>query len=407
MFEQELTLAREALAAGDLVVSENACRDILDASPGHATALNLLGILAVKVGAVEQAAGYFEAALQASPDDQTVRKNLDFLKQEAFARPVAQGPRYLLVKAWGHGFWSDVSHVLGALLLAEITHRIPVIHWGPGSLFGDGAGGDAFRIYFEPVSDVSLRDLAQIDSARFFPAKWNAANLADEDVAKWQGAGSRAGALCFLNRPETVAVSDFYFGVIDVAPWIPAAHPLHGKPLDEMYRTLIGKYLHPQAPRLAACDAFVERHLKGAPFAAVHMRGSDKIVENPQLHLTHAALLSEIAAIDPSWRIFLLTDDEHLLARMKAAYGERVIATDCQRSRTEQGVHLSPAVNRMQAGLEVMNDALVALRADRFVGNGRSNVSAMIALMKAWKPGHCTLVRPNQLMERNPYIYRR
>ena len=62
-------------------------------------------------------------------------------------------------------------------------------------------------------------------------------------------------------------------------------------------------------------------------------------------------------------------------------------------------------MNRMQAGLEVMTDALVALRADRFVGNGRSNVSAMIAVMKAWKPGDCTLVRPNQLMERNPYIY--
>ena len=321
MFEQELTFARRALAAGDLVASENACRDILDASPGHATALNLLGILATKVGAAEQAAGYFRAALTANPGDQTIARNLDFLAGAAFPTPGA-GPGYLLIKAWGCGFWSDVSHVLGALLLAEITGRIPVTHWGQGSLFGDGSGGDAFRLYFQPVSDVTLQDLAQMDGARFFPDKWNGTNLADEDVAKWDGAGSRAGALTFLNRPESIAVSDFYFGVIDVLPWIPAAHPLHGKSLDDIYRYLIDRYLRPQARCQAACDAFLDSHLRGAPFAAVHLRGSDKIIENPHLHLTHEALLSEVAKIDPALRLFILTDDEHLLARMHVGYGD-------------------------------------------------------------------------------------
>jgi hypothetical protein len=407
MFEQELALARGALAAGDLTVSENACRDILDAHPGHATALNLLGIIAVKAGAKEQAAAYFQAALTANPGDQTIVRNLDFLRREGLAAPQAREPRYLLIKAWGHGFWSDVSHVLGALLLAEITGRIPVVHWGRGSLFGDGSGEDAFRLYFEPVSDVRLEDLVHIKDASFFPAKWNRTNVAQAEVAKWQGAGSRLGAVHFLNRPETIAVSDFYFGAVDGMPWIPAAHPLHGKSLAEIYRHLIDRYLRSQAGCLLARDAFVERHLAGAPFAAMHLRGSDKIIENPHLHLTHDAVLAEAATIDPSWPIFVLTDDDHLLARMKAVYGERIVAADCQRSATAQGVHLRASVDRVEAGLEVMQDALVAMRADRFIGNGRSNVSAMIALMKAWPPGACTLVRPNQLLERNPFIYRR
>ena len=407
MFEQELALARGALAAGDLVVSENACRDILDAHPGHATALNLLGIVAIKAGAAEQAAGYFQAALAANPGDQTVAGNLEFLKRQAAPKVEARQTRYLLIKAWGCGFWSDVSHVLGALLLAEITGRIPVIHWGGNSLFGDGSGADAFRLYFQPVSDATVQDLARMEGASFFPPKWNRSNLAGDDVAKWEGAGSRAGAVTFLGRPESIAVSDFYFGVVDVWPWIPGAHPLHGKSLDEIYRHLIDRYLRPQAGCVAAGDAFLDRHLRGAPFAAVHLRGSDKIIENPHLHLVHDALLAEVAAIDPGWRIFLLTDDEHLLARMRTAHGMRLVAADCRRSGTSQGVHFGPAGNRVQAGLEVMQDALVALSADRFVGNGRSNVSAMIALMKAWAPGDCVLVRPNQLMERNPYIYRR
>ncbi len=37
--------------------------------------------------------------------------------------------RFLLIKSWGCGFWSDVDHVMGQLLVAEITNRIPVIYW--------------------------------------------------------------------------------------------------------------------------------------------------------------------------------------------------------------------------------------------------------------------------------------
>jgi hypothetical protein len=52
-----------------------------------------------------------------------------------------------------------------------------------------------------------------------------------------------------------------------------------------------------------------------------------------------------------------------------------------------------------------MTDAYVALRADRFIGNGRSSVSAMIALMKNWGQGNCTLIGKSQLLERNLSLY--
>src|SRR5205085_3924453 len=176
------------------------------------------------------------------------------------------GDRYLLIKAWGFGFWSDVSALLGALLLAEITGRIPVTHWGTNSLFGDGSGGDAFTRYFEPVSDLRLHDLARLDDATFFPPKWSRTNLAEENVAKWRGSGSRGAAIYFLSRPEKIAICDFYTGVINVAPWIPAGHPMHGKPLAEIYRYLVARYLRPCAIVHSACDQFLGAHLRGAPF---------------------------------------------------------------------------------------------------------------------------------------------
>ncbi|MBI1205462.1 MAG: hypothetical protein GC182_23410 [Rhodopseudomonas sp.] len=406
MPENPLSLAVRAFTAGNLPASEILCRDVLDADPHNAAALNMLGIIAANVGAVEPAEGLFQAALRAEPGNAETRQNLALLKQ--VPRPqstVGTGQRYLVIKAWGFGFWSDVSQVLGSLLLAEITGRIPVTHWGKNSLFGDGTDRDAFRLYFKPVSDVTLADLSRIENATFFPAKWRKDNLFDEDITKWQGSGSRAAAIYFLNKTETVAVNDFHIGVANVAPWIPASHPMHGQSLTAIYRYLIDKYLRPLPEALAASDAFFRDNLQGAPFVAVHVRGSDKIVEDRNLDAVNQSYGAALAAIDPSWRIFLLTDDENWRTRLTDRFGNRIVTTDCQRTDSTTGVHYLPSVNRVQAGMEVMADAYLALRADRFIGNGSSNVSAMIAVMKNWPPGDCTLLGTSALMQRNLFIH--
>jgi hypothetical protein len=59
----------------------------------------------------------------------------------------------------------------------------------------------------------------------------------------------------------------------------------------------------------------------------------------------------------------------------------------------------------VQAGLEVMTDDNLALRANRFIGNGSSNVSAMVDLLKQWKPGETTLMGKSLLRQRNLYIH--
>lgn len=406
MSDSQLSLAVRAFTAGNLPASEILCRDVLDANPKNAAALNMLGIIAAHVGAVEQAAGLFQAALRAEPGNAETQQNLDLLKQAPRPHAIAgTDQRYLVIKAWGFGFWSDVSQVLGSLLLAEITGRIPVTCWGKNSLFGDGSDRDAFRRYFEPVSDVTLADLSRIENATFYPAKWRKDNLTDEEVTKWQGSGSRAAAIYFLNKPETIAVNDFYIGVANVAPWIPAGHPMHGRPPTAIYRYLIEKYLHPRSATLAAGDAFFRDKLQGSPFVAVHVRGSDKIVEDRNLDAVNQSYTAALAAIEPSWRIFLLTDDENWRAQLTAQFGARIVTTDCQRTASSTGVHYLPSVDRVQAGLEVMTDAYLALRADRFIGNGSSNVSAMIAVMKDWPAGACTLLGASALMQRNLFIH--
>ncbi|HYJ35354.1 MAG TPA: hypothetical protein VEV64_04315 [Rhizomicrobium sp.] len=402
--DELLTFARRELTAGNFAPAEIACRDLLDFEPGNAVALHMLGFIAARVGARDQAITYLRSAQDIEPDNARIRENLD-AAQKMPAPRLPPGERYLLIKSWGCGFWSDMVQVLGSLLLAETTGRTPVIYWGHDSLFSGLSGDDAFASYFEPVSNHTLEQLAQIRDATFFPPRWHAGNLTESGLARWEGKGSRAGAVYFLNRPETVAVSDFHIGVVNVMPWIPASHSMHGKSLEAIYRYLTAKYLRPRPSILAAVDAFFAAHLAGAPFVAIHMRGSDKALEDPDLEATNRALCSAIDQVDKSWRIFLMTDDIHCLARMRAIYGTRILVTDCQRTSTTEGLHYASATDPLRAGQEIMIDTYLALRAQCFIGNGRSNVSAIIAMLKDWAPEDLTLIGPSLLMDRNLRLY--
>jgi protein O-GlcNAc transferase len=312
--------------------------------------------------------------------------------------------KYLLVKAWGYGFWADASHVLGCLLLAEITGRIPVTHWGTNSLFSAGTD-DAFRRYFEPVSPLGIDDLSESSSASCFPRKWRPDNLRAENICKWDGDGSRLPAQAFIGRDETIVVSDFYLGVVDVLPLVPAGHPLHGRSVDAAYRYLIDKYLRPVSTIVARVDAFHRQYLAGPPTAAVHVRGSDKAAEMVGLDRLNAMTLDAIARLDTSWQLFLLTDDARQAALFRARFGERVVCTDSTRTSTHVGVHYDPGADRLRLGMEVMIDTYLALRCDRFLGNGASNVSAAIEQLKPWPPKACILLMRSMLREPNTFIY--
>ena len=401
---QLLDFAIRTLGAGNLAAAEIACRDLLDFEPRNAAALHMLGFIASRVGEKDQAVAFFRSALEIEPDNARIRENLEAAR--AMPEPLPPpGERYLLIKSWGCGFWSDTVQVLGSLLLAETTGRTAVIYWGHESLFSGLSGHDAFASYFEPVSTHTLEQLAQIRDASFFPPRWNAGNLKGAGLARWEGKGSRAGAVYFLNRRETIAVSDFHIGVVNVMPWIPATHPMHGKSLEEIYRYLIAKYLRPRPSILAAADTFFDTHLAGVPFVAMHMRGSDKALEDPDLQATNSALFKALDKVDKSWRIFLMTDDAHCLARMRATYGTRIVVTDCQRTSTTEGLHYASTTDPVRAGREIMIDTYLALRAQCFIGNGRSNVSAIIAMMKCWAPEDLTLIGRSLLTDRNLHLY--
>jgi protein O-GlcNAc transferase len=302
--------------------------------------------------------------------------------------------KFLVIKSWGYGFWSDVSHVIGCLLLAEITQRVPVTGWGKRSLYNDGSSSDAFRRYFEPVSTFRIEDILGIADVDFYPREWNVASLAQDKASRRSRSAPE-----LMARSERVVVSDHYIGVPDIAPWIPEQHAMYGKPHEEIFRYIFLKYIVPLAPIKQAVEDFRRQYLP-EPFVAIHLRGSDKVLEQKDLDRVNYACANALAAMAPDQKIFLLTDDTRLVAAATAVFGRRVVVTDARRTNSTIGIHYMPAHPRFDLGREVLIDTYLAMMATKFVGNGASNVAAIIALVKEWPDGACKLITPAITMAR-------
>jgi hypothetical protein len=380
--------AASLLSAGDAVTAELRCQTLLSLAPDDAPALGLMGALCVRLGHLRSARHYFR---RAAARDAVYGDALAQVEAALTMAPRAPRTRFLIAKAWGYGFWADVNHLCGCLLLSEITRRIPITLWGTNTLFGDGRHKDAFALYFKPVSEKGLDDLPLLTPRSLYPPKWVVAGLDTDDHMKLEGPGSRLAGLYFLERPEAVVVADYFVSVASLMAWLPETHPLRGRSPEDAYRYLAAKYLKPKRRVLAAADAFYRAHLAGAPSIAVHMRGSDKLLEADTTDLL-PLYFEQLDREDAATRIFLLTDDERCIAPFRDRYGGRVILSDVARTGSDIGIHHSGTVAGTRLGYEVMTDTYTALRCDRFLGNGMSNLSAFVAVLKPWAANACVLL---------------
>ncbi|MCM0081180.1 tetratricopeptide repeat protein [Geomonas sp. Red32] len=395
---QDQTLLETAellMAAGFITPAELICRYLQDRGyPGPAVSV-MLGEIALLLGQPQLAVRGFGEAQELG--DHSVATRIRLLKAEESARlkpPADSRQRFLLIKAWGYGFWSDVNHVIGQLLLAEITGRIPVVQWGGNSLFSDDPSTNAFESFFEPISRYRVEELAE-RAASFYPPKWNARNLTMATLNQADGPWSRFSSLHALDRNEEVVVGDFHYGVHDLTPWIPPGHQLYGLSSEEVSRDLCRRYLKVKPWIAAKAECFYREKMAGQPHLALHVRGGDKGGEDPNLTRLNTLYHSEIERHlrqFPNSRLYLMTDDREILDGYLKRYGERVITTGATRTDNSQGVHYQRHLSRYRIGEEVIVDTLLALRCEAFIGNGLSNVSCAVAELKEWEPGALRLL---------------
>ena len=390
-------------------LAEHYAGQLLDTHPDDATALNVMGRTAMHARRFAAAVRFFRRAAAANPGFKVARKNLAAAEAALGAAVAPAGPRYLLIRDWGAGFWADVDHVLGQLLIAEITGRTPVVHWGPGSRFGDGTHADNWTRYFEPVCAATIADIEPLHaSAACFPEKWNAVPCTGKVPNRWVGPGSRPSNLDNLASDAPVVVGDFFYSVACASTWLEPGHPAAGLSVHHIYRYLINKYLRPMPQVRSAVEAFAVSHFGDGPVMAIHIRGTDKHTETKpfgDLAAEYPALLDAMSTKHPAKRMFLMTDEAAVAERFRANFGDRVVMTDAFRGGGARGIHFDESLGGPRLGREVLVDTLLAARAGCFVGFGPSNVTGMILVLKDWPAGATAHVGPNYLNWRKPGPY--
>jgi hypothetical protein len=393
--------ANEALGRGNLQLADSLCRTALERDPDDVVALCVRGHLALGLRRGEVAENLFARALALRPQAQQVRQWLEAARA-ASAAADANGKatgKLLLIKAWGGEFWEDVDHVLGQLLVAELTGRTPVVHWGRNSRFAGPGAGNAFDAFFESVSSATL-DADCATAASFFPGKWTHDNLREEDLAKYSGPGSRLSPLHFLGRDEHVAVGDFQTRVVDLLPWIESRSDHHGLELASVYRRLSARYLRLQPALLARVDAFQRDRMAGRRWLAVHARGDDKAAGTRDLAPAHASLHALVAArlaSDPEMGVLVITDSHAVADDFRARHGARVLLRSVARDARAAGETARGEVadGRRDRGESAAIDAFLAARCDAFIGSGASAFSTAVRHLKAWAPGGFELIGPD------------
>jgi hypothetical protein len=409
-----ISAAAQLIQRGNLPQADLVCRYI-NRWHGESTAVDvLLGRIALAAELFGYAETYFRRAIEREPANREARDGLAFAKSRheqylAQQQPLEGRPRFLLIKAWGFGFWSDMDHVLGQLLLAEISGRTPVVHWGENSLFRGVEGDNAFEAFFEPVSPYTFDDVHRL-SANFFPPKWMSANLSANNINKFDGPFSRIAGFQLLERPEDTVVSDFYTYLNDIVPWIPESSPYFGIGTQDLYRRMLRKYIKLTSTNATRVEAFWESRLANRRPLAVHVRGSDKFYESGVVHEVNKTYYEKIKKFLELGRcdtIFLLTDSRKVLDNYVARYGDKVIYTDCMRTDTDTGVHHTPRSNPQQTGIEVLVDVCLAARCAGFIGNGHSNVSTSILHWREWKDDEVALFGENMLMKPSFLLHNR
>lgn len=400
--------AISAYRKGNIPQADLLCRHALKHGLDVPQAYDLLGLVALSIELPDKALEYFDAAIDRDPSFQKAKVHklhAESLIANRCGRSAQTAEKFVLIKAWGCGFWSDINHALGYLLLAEITGRIPIICWQHDSLYFDGKTGNAFAQFFENVSEFTVDDIKD-RRHNYFPPKWNDANLLIPKLNRWSGQFSRTSAIQLINRPEDVIVGDFFTQVYALAPWIPSDHELYGLDLSQIYRHLVEKYLKLKLDLKAEIDEFKKQHLHEQPALAVHVRGSDKILEIPDLDAFNNKYSGHIAkriAENPQLRIFLLTDSDAVYEQYLQKYGHRIISTDAIRTRSTVGLHHQRHQDPNRLGRDVITDTYLAAKCNYFLGNGASNVSTAVWYLKDWHSDDFSLVDDNNLLM--PYFF--
>ncbi len=331
--------------------------------------------------------------------------------------------RFLLIKTYSYMLWADIDHVLGQLLIAELTGRIPVVYWPTHCLNNGFVQTNGFELYFEPINSYTIFDLSN-PQYTYYPPIWDSDNLLVDDHTKDTWRYRNAGDI--LGSKANIVVGDVYYNVFELIPFVKKNHSAYGMTVEQIYRYLFSKYIRIKPDIDMEIQGYYNSWLKDShPVLAVHVRRADegkvfdtrdsdkfdnqywnkvyrkvekdngKPGEKFSKHLKkgkykepNKVYHKEIKKVIEKYnikKIFLLTDCQKTVEEYVKMYGSIVAVTDCKRLSSDQEIsYMENAMIKRRRGVEVIKDAFIAAKCDFFIGNDFSNLSHAVTRIKDW-----------------------
>jgi len=306
--------------------------------------------------------------------------------------------RFLLIKSWGYSLWADVEHVMGQLLVADITARIPIIYWGMESMYSESLNTNAYELFFEPVSEYTVNDAIH-PSFTYYPPVWNFNNilLEDPDKLKWKDRDLEG----MIASNADVIVSDVYYHVNTIIPYIMPGTHLFGKSAHQIYRYLYDKYFKTRTEIRQLVTQFINANptfRDEKPIVGVHVHGNALVNEGNQLYSNNDFYHPNIWQYFHKYNarhVFLITDTNRVVSEYKRQYGSNdvlILSNSKKRSfrgpvrpcNTNYPNKRLKGVELIRDTMDIIKDAYLALECDFFIGNGYSSLSNAVMRLKDW-----------------------
>lgn len=314
--------------------------------------------------------------------------------------------RFLLIKSWGYSLWADIEHVMAQVLAAELTNRIPVVYWGMDSMYSESINFNSYELYFESVSPYSIYDVVHPDFT-YYPPVWNFSNVMidDPDKLKWEYRDLNS----MMTSNADVVVSDVYYHINAIIPWIRPEHSMYGKTAHQIYCQLYQSYLTPKPEIKKKIQEFINANPNfrdEKPIVCAHVRSNALVHEINQLYSANNFYAPNIWQYFNKYNarhLFLITDSKNIVKEYKSLYssGDILILSNSKKipfkgpvrqCNTNYPNKRHKGVELIKDTFEVIKDTYLATECDFFIGNGYSSLSNAVLRLKDWPETNIKLI---------------
>lgn len=249
-----------------------------------------------------------------------------------------------LVIGEASGLFSCFFVALNSIVWCDKNNVKPVIYWGPQCKYyedGYDKTNNAWEYYFEPVSSAKYEPGDQI---------WKNNKAIDGYTTS------------LLTRRHRRTNKDMR---------------MHRRKIN----AYIKKYIKLKPSLQEKIDDFYQKNIAGKKTIAIHVRGTDKYLENrpfnPSLIFAQA---NRIAAQYPNCQFLVATDEQAILEKAKKELHRKVIHYDAYRSPSGTPLHYNNSYNKAKQGEEVIIEAYLLAKCDIFLHTISAVSSAVLFL---------------------------